>query len=379
MLTKDQQQNQSVEEWWPNKPPIYDIEESYLHNAEEGPFFQGEILERRRPDEENWTDFLGYKVASPIGIPAGPLLNSKWIGLAADLGYDILCYKTIRSKEQPGHSVPNMVYVECEEQLIPGQLPDHLTTRETPPLQIDKVTVTNSFGMPSRSHEYLAKDIPKAMKLLHRGQVMIVSIVGTPNGNDFDSFLQDFITVAKQAKEYGAKIIEANFSCPNVTTGEGELHTNPETVRTLTSALTKAIGDIPLIIKVGIFEDLRVMEETLIAAAQGGARAICGINTISMKVVDPIGLPALGVKRLKSGICGHPIRYAALEFTREALQINNRHNLGLKIMSTGGALLPDHLTEFIDAGADVAMTATGMMWDPYLAYRYHQQEREIYA
>lgn len=379
MLTNEQQQDPTSNLWWPNKPPIYDIEESYLHNAEKGPFFKGTINQRFTPPEEEWSHFLGHKIASPIGVPAGPLLNSKWIGLAADLGYDILCYKTIRSREHPGHGVPNMVYVDCEEQLIPGQLPDTLTIRETPPLQIDRVAVTNSFGMPSRGHEYLAKDIPRAMELLHPGQVMIVSVVGTPHGNDFNAFEQDFITVAKQAKEYGAKIIEANFSCPNVTTGEGELHANPETVRKLTSSLVEAIGDTPLIIKVGVFEDPKVMEQTFLAAAKGGAQAICGINTISMKVVDPSGLPALGVKRLRSGICGHPIRHAALEFTREARRINNLHNLDLTLMTTGGAMNSEHLSEFIDAGADVAMTATGMMWDPYLAYRYHKQERFIHA
>ncbi len=372
--TSDRKQNPLNRDWWPDNPAIYDIKESYLYNAEKGPFFEGVVGSRQRPEQSEWHDFIGHKIASRIGIPAGPLLNSKWIGLAADLGYDVLCYKTIRSSENPGHPVPNMVYIECDEQLIPGQLPDQLTIQKNPPLQIGKVAVTNSFGMPSRSSEYLAQDIPKAMDLLHPGQVMIVSVVGTPDGNDFDSFVQDFMAVTRQAKDYGASIIEANFSCPNVTTGEGELHTNPEIVYSLTKSLVSVAGDIPLIIKVGVFEDPQVMEETFISAAKGGARAICGINTISMNVVDTNGRPALGVNRLRSGVCGYPIRHAALEFTKDAHRINQKHNLDLTLMTTGGALLPEHLSEFIDAGADVAMTATGMMWDPYIAHGYHARK-----
>lgn len=364
---------------WPHSPPIYDIEKSYLYNAEYGPFFRDAIEKRKLPEKEQWLDFLGFKVASPIGIPAGPLLNSKWIKLAADLGYDILCYKTIRSKEHPGHELPNMLYVDCCEQLTPGHLPDCLTIKKNPPSEMERVTVTNSFGMPSRSSEYLASDIPMAMQKLHPGQVMIVSVVGTAAGSDFNGFLDDFVAAAKQAKEYGAAIIEANFSCPNVAKGEGELYANPELVRKLTASLVKAIGDLPLIIKVGVFDHPKAMEQTLTAIAEGGARAVCGINTISMKVVKPAGLPALGIDRLRSGICGYPIRYAALEFTREARRIIEKQKLGLTLMSTGGALLPEHLKDFLDEGADIAMTATGMMWDPYLAARYRQLKGEGHA
>jgi hypothetical protein len=51
-------------------------------------------------------------VASPLGVPAGPLLTSKWTDLAARLGFDVVTYKTIRSSEFAGHPVPNVVYLE---------------------------------------------------------------------------------------------------------------------------------------------------------------------------------------------------------------------------------------------------------------------------
>jgi dihydroorotate dehydrogenase (NAD+) catalytic subunit len=359
--------------WNPASPPLYDINKTYLENAEEGPFFEGVVPERVWAPEEKWIDFLGFPVASPIGVPAGPLLNSKWTGLASTLGYDILCYKTIRNFDYAGHSLPNIVFVESDKQLVPPNLPPQILQQDHIPSSIDKIGITNSFGMPSRSPTYLLADIPKANDQMKKGQLLIVSIVGTPpQKNQPKEFIENFIATALLAKEGGAKVIEANFSCPNVATGEGCIYYNPKAVFEISSLLIKALQDLPLIIKVGIFPDKQMMIQTFSAAAKAGVRAISGVNTISMKVVNRQGKPALGPDRLTGGICGSPIRLAALEFTRQAREINDKEKLGLAIIGTGGATSPEHFTDFLNAGADVAMTATGMMWDPYLALRYHK-------
>ena len=39
------------------------------------------------------------------------------------------------------------------------------------------------------------------------------------------------------------------------------------------------------------------------------------------------------------------------------------------------AILKKHFNEFLDSGADIALSATGMMWNPYLASQFHQQMR----
>ena len=46
-----------------------------------------------------------------------------------------------------------------------------------------------------------------------------------------------------------------------------------------------------------------------------------------------------------------------------------REEFGLKyaIVSSGGVTVPKDFKEYRDAGADVVMTATGAMWNPYLA------------
>jgi len=342
-------------EWYPAHPPIYDIHKTYAENAAEGPFFKGLIP--KRPAVKKPFDFFGYKVNFPIGVPAGPLLNSKWIELAGKLGFDIPTYKTIRSSAHPGHALPNVIFIDETGRQIekPGPL--------------SELTITNSFGMPSKSPDFLLQDIDRANRSLGEGQVMIVSVVGTPNQGM--SFADDFVRTAVMAKEAGAKIIEANFSCPNVEKADGILYMSPETVHEYARAISRAIHPIPFLIKVGVFPNAHVMKSVLLAAARGGCAGVCGINSVSMQVTGPDGRAALGESRKTSGVCGGAIRKEALHFLRDAHQIISQEKLDLVLLGCGGIMQQEHFGEFFEAGAKIAMTATGMMWDPYLALRYY--------
>lgn len=335
---------------------LYDPHKTYLENLEHGPFFHEKIPVR---PPFRWKEFLGFKIASPIGVPAGPLLNANWVGVAADLGYDVLTYKTIRSYEHPSHPLPNITFVDAPEQLDPKHLPDHVNRLERAPASVERMAITNSFGNPSRPPEYLKRDIPLAMEKLHPGQLLIVSIFGTT--------AQEYLDSAQLAKECGSPVIEANFSCPNVSKKEGTLFSNPEAVHDLSQKIIKVIGDTPLLIKMGVIPDRNLLKQVLVSAAKAGVRAVCGINTISMKVSPP-----LDSNRETCGICGSAILSAALDFTRHARTIIDQEKLGLELMTTGGATSPEHFQQMLDAGASVAMTATGMMWDPYLASKFHQ-------
>lgn len=354
--------------------PLYNIEKSYLENAEEGPFFSGTLPKRELPDESKWSDFLGFKVASKIGVPAGPLLNARWVELAAKLGFDIVTYKTIRSKEHPAHPVPNMVYIETQGFLRPQDEGGTIYATKTPPQSIEELAMTNSFGIPSRDPAYVVADIARAKRSLAKGQVMIVSVVGTPR--EGEDFAQDFVHAGRLAVEGGAEIIEADFSCPNVLSKEGSIHTNPESVFEIASRMRKAFKHMPLIIKIGVIEDKERLRAVMKAASKSGVDAICGINTVSMNVINRDGAPTLGEKRKRAGVCGGPIRQVALEYVRNARDINDKDALGLTIMATGGVTHYSHFDLFFDNGADIAMSAIGMMWDPYLAAEYHEKGRK---
>jgi dihydroorotate dehydrogenase len=373
-----------VPQWWPTHEAIYDINLSYLDNVEKGPFMNGmPVMKRKWKPKDQWIDFLGHKVASPLGVPAGPLLTSKWIDLSARLGFDVVTYKTIRSNEFAGHPLPNVVYVDgkaVSERLSGGNSANAIPAITSIPTNMEDLAITNSFGMPSRSRSFLEEDIPRSNACLEEGQLLIVSVVGTASHTndkqmDASNFIKDFAETALFAKKCGAKVIEANFSCPNVTTGEGSIYTNPDSVFEIASAITQAIGDdCPLVLKVGTYKDEEVMTSVFKAAAKAKVKAICGINSVSMSVVSPTTQePALGPARLVSGICGGPIRASAIDFIKKANHIIQRSQLPLTLIGCGGITEARHFTEFLDAGAKVAMSATGMMWDPYLAARYHLQ------
>ncbi len=345
---------------------IYDIFKTYVENAAEGPFFSANIP--KAASAAMPVDFLGFTLNSPIGVPAGPLLNSKWIALAADLGFDLPTYKTIRSFSHPGHPLPNIIFVE------------RLSKNEARAIEhsahLAELSITNSFGMPSMSPEFLMQDIQKANASLKSGQLMIVSVVGTANRGI--SFLDDFVLTAQLARDAGAKVIEANFSCPNVDKAEGCLYMNSETVAEYVQKIASAIRPVPLLIKVGSFANREQMRSVMIAAAKAGCAGICGLNSVSMKVMDEKGDPALGSSRMTSGVCGGAIREDALRFMKDAAAIKQSEKLDLVLLGCGGLLLPQHLALMLDAGASIAMSATGMMWDPFLATKYREMHANVH-
>lgn len=365
MYLNKQFSNLLTPKWSPDTPPLYDIHKTYLENLYNGPVFDDELPERVFPPKESWVDFLGHKVASCIGVPAGPLLSSQWTTLAAQLGFDVVTYKTIRTRLYPSYPLPNMLYVDIQD--------NNSTAIRRAEVQKDlcNLAVTNSFGMPSMCKEFLLEDIASANSHLAPGQLLVVSFVGTPVAGE--DFFQDFVEGASFCKDAGAKVLEANFSCPNVASKEGSLYMNADSVFTLGKKIKAAIKSTPLIIKVGLFKDKEAMREVFIAAAKAGVDAISGINTVSMKVLNRDGSAALGNDRITSGICGGPIRSAALDFIKTARSIIKEEKLDLTLIGVGGITLPQHIDLFLETGADFAQTATGMMWDSYLGMRYHLQ------
>lgn len=356
---------ETLPKWTSSQAPLYDITKSYEQNFECGPIFDQPFPKRAPIDKTLWYNFLGFQVQSRLGVPAGPLLSSQWTTLAAKLGFDIVTYKTIRSKKHQSHPLPNMLYVDIRKEN------DHISAiaRSKPQDSIEKLAVTNSFGMPSMDKDFLLKDIEKANQSLSSGQIMVVSVVGTPSPDT--DFFQDFVEAACLAKDAGAKIIEANFSCPNVVSKEGTIYTDPEAVYQLGRMIKTAIKDTPLIIKVGCIEDLNQLRALALSASKANIDAISGINTISMQVKTPDNQPALGPERLRSGICGGPIKSYGLDFSRNLSKIIEQEKLDLTLIGVGGITTPQDFEDYFVAGAHFAQSATGMMWDPYLAMRYH--------
>ena len=53
--------------------------------------------------------------------------------------------------------------------------------------------------------------------------------------------------------------------------------------------------------------------------------------------------------------------------TRRLAAVRTKTGGTWKIVGVGGVVTPKDFKEYREAGADVVMTATGAMWNPYLA------------
>ena len=349
---------------------------SYEENYAAGPVFEGPL-----PDlvELNAglpaTNFLGYTVNSTLGIPAGPLLNSQYIKLYAQLGWDVLTYKTVRTKVQRCHPFPNVRPVGTAKgwyKSATAEKPSLYTLEEEG--ELADLSITNSFGMPSQAPEIWRADVAQAKKSLQSGQVLVVSVVGTAQpGGTLGDLAADFAQAASWTAEAGADVIEANLSCPNVQSSEGSLYQSPAAVGQVAKAIADALAGTkrPFLLKIGYLENLELIKQILEAAHENGAAGFAAINTIPAKVYTASGEQALpGTGRLVSGICGAGIKEAGLEMAERLIQ--TRRDLGLKdsdfaIVGVGGVTTPADVFQYQNLGVSGVQSGTGAMWHPQLA------------
>ncbi len=230
------------------REPFYDPTKSYEENYEKGPFGAFAGLEKKYQDSgEPQYDFLGNKLFLPFGIPAGPLLNGKYVKAALDAGFDIVIYKTVRTKSYPSHSFPNVVAVNLEGDLTLEQAKKGISSKDD---YREPLSITNSFGVPSAAPDIRQADMKEAVDCAGPGQIVIGSFQGTKKGDgDVDAFVADFVLGARLVKETGAKILEVNFSCPNKGTAHLLCFDTPM-VKRVSEAIKKEIGNIPLLIKI---------------------------------------------------------------------------------------------------------------------------------
>lgn len=341
--------------------PFYDPSLSYEENYERGPF--GSFSKNTtypQPEAAPGQTFLGMPVFGTFGIPAGPLLNSRFVAAAFRHGFDLCVYKTVRSRALACWPFPNALEVEIKGDLALRQtvrahhISDHVDN--TPPQ-----TITNSFGVPSKTPDVWQPDMCAAVQAAGSGQIMIGSFQGS--GEDMAQ-VDDYALTAKLVAETGAPVIEANLSCPN----EGKtglLCFDIEKVIAVVNAIKKEVHDRPLLLKLAYFEDDALLEK-LVHAVGDRVEGLCAVNTLQARVVDTHDRPALPGRDI-SGICGAAIRWAGLSMTERLHNLRSQYKMRFVIVANGGVLTPSDDHAYRIAGADAVMSATGAMWNPMLA------------
>lgn len=344
--------------------PFYNPRKTYYENFKEGPFgafANGEILINKGDPKH---ELFRQKVFSPFGIPAGPLVNGKFMKKALDKGFDIPVYKTVRTRRHQCHPWPNVLPVDIDGDLTLEKAKKKLAVKEN---YDEPLSITNSFGNPSYDPDFWQEDIGNIVKYAKSGQMVGASFEGTRwEGENEKKYIDDWVLGARLLKETGVHFIEANLSCPNEGTA-ALLCYDVDKVYVIADSIKNETGDFPLVLKISYFTDNNALEN-FIKKIGNIIDGIAAINTISAEVVDRNGKQALpGEGRLRSGICGNSIKWAGIDMARRLKQFREKHNFKFAIIGVGGIMNPVDFKEYINAGADAAMSATGAMWNPYLA------------
>lgn len=342
----------------PPRLPHYDIRQTYQWNYENAP----EPVTQEQPTVPGRWSFCGLPVSSPLGIPAGPLLNGKWVLYYASLGFDVLTYKTVRSTSRACYPLPN---------LQPVDTPSLSGSTQRVKISSDmQGSWAVSFGMPSASPDVWQKDVEQTRNQLPDNKILSVSVVGSIQpGWSLDDLADDYALCAKWAIQSGADCIETNFSCPNVCTQDGQLYQQPEAAALVASRVKEVTGSIPYLIKIGHVPDHTQAQE-LLQAILPYASGIVMTNSVAASVSDQRGNAMFGGEQ--RGICGQATKAASLKqlkiFAQQIREMPDK-TASPDLISCGGISTASDVKAFLAAGAQATHLATAAMCDPLVGFK----------
>ncbi len=339
--------------------PRYARDRSYEWNYQHAP----DPVEIDAPRVPGSWRFCGLKVDSPLGVPAGPLLNGRWVRYYASLGFDVLTYKTVRSRPRECYPLPNLQPVDC------GQLA--AAPPELPAADAMRGSWAVAFGMPSQPPEVWRADVEETRRLLPKGKLLSVSVVGSmQEGWTLDDLADDYARCAKWAVESGADCVETNFSCPNVATCDGQLYQDFTSAALVAERVRQAVDKTPYIIKIGHLPR-RDDAARLLEAVSPHADALAMTNSIATKVRGADG--KLLFEGQKRGVCGVATRTASIEQVRTFAESMAAGAGSMRLIGVGGAACADDVRAYLAAGAEAVHLATAAMTNPGVALEIRKQ------
>jgi dihydroorotate dehydrogenase (NAD+) catalytic subunit len=356
---------------------MYDANQSYLYNYSHGPnlnFVKPHTFPNIVYTKKPKFSFLGIPLHIPFGIPAGPLLNSKFVQMALNAGFCLPTYKTVRSCAWDSHPWPNILKINTDHQtdLLSDSIPTVVgTTFAQSDYQQKNLSISNSFGVPSKSPEIWSQDFQNLSPYSQQtGQHVVLSFQGSKNKkNLYDDIAHTCELAIETVQKTGFSLLEINLSCPNEV-NEPIYKSQKDAIQALKAAhnLVKQHKTIKLIAKIGALNANETY--TFVSEAAEYVHSISAINTVLAKIIDKHGQIALGSKSPTGGVCGAAILKQGLIMCENLAHA--REKCGLKstelaLIGVGGVSTAEHFKNYINAGADAVQAATGMMWNLNLA------------
>lgn len=356
---------------------MYDANQSYLYNYSHGPikdFVPQHQFPKLLYTEAPQFSFLGIPLFIPFGVPAGPLLNAKFVEMALNAGFCLPTYKTVRSCSWESHPWPNILKINTENQkdLFSDNVPTVIgTVFSRDDYKKKNLSISNSFGVPSKSPDMWSKDFQTlAPYAKQSGYHVVLSFQGSKNKkNLYEDIAQICDLAMETVQTTGFCLLEINLSCPNEV-NEPIYKSHKDSLQALQHAhkVLAQYKNIKLIAKIGALS----AEETyrFVAEAGGYLNGISSINTVLAKIIDQNGKIALGSQAPTGGVCGAAILKQGLKMCENLAKAREKCGLNaieLGLIGVGGVSETSHFKNYLDAGADVVQAATGMMWNLNLA------------
>jgi dihydroorotate dehydrogenase subfamily 1 len=268
-------------------------------------------------------NFLGKPISGPFTIPSGivatavPIIEYIFRNMP-EVG--VMTTKSIGLEARPGYREPVF------SQYAPGCF-------------VNAVGLTNP-GAHKSAELFAELNVPE-------DRFFLVSIFG--------GSVEEFVTVAKILAPF-ADGLELNLSCPHASGYGMAMGQDPDLVREITAAV-KAVVDIPVVPK--LTPNTPNIGEIAQAAVDGGADALCAINTVGPGLTSAQGHPVLSNEL--GGMSGKGVLPIGLKCVREIA-----NSVDVPIIGCGGISCADDARAYELVGASifgVGSALTGMTTD----------------
>jgi dihydroorotate dehydrogenase (NAD+) catalytic subunit len=308
-----------------------------------------------------------YPLNSPLGIAAGPLLNSRWVEGYSRLGYDVLTYATVATRPRPAFNLPNIHAVQAVE----AREDVALAGRRS--LPNGGSTIAVSLGLPCMEPEVWRRDVRRAKDRLQAGQILIVSVVGSAGLEEgIEAFIADYARCAAWAAEAGADVVEAHLAVPDPFGEPGQLVYEHLTLAAQILYRIRATVSVPVVAKFGPFRSPRLLHDTASRLAPW-ARGFVLVHGIPRRVVDTEGRAVFeGSGREWAYVVGAETWPLCSRQVEELLAWRRAGEWPQAVLAVGGISTVERARHLLREGANVVLVATAALQDPLFAVRLRQ-------